>query len=458
MNTVQPHKLHYIGKYQIIGELGRGAMGVVYRGFDPDIGRYVAIKTLHAHILNTPEGKECLLRFHNEVKITGCFNHSGIVSIYEFLVDQDIPYFVMEYVEGKELKKVLLSGKKFKWQEALVVITNLLDILIYVHKKGVIHRDIKPANIFLMEEGGVKLTDFGIAHTEYSDLTQLGSILGTPNYMSPEQCLGSLVGYGSDLFSVAVVLYEMMTGMKPFTANETELIMQRVVMLSPKSFDYYLVHLPRGLEKVLFKALDKNFEKRFSSAADFKAHLDHFLVKKPLFKKPFLSLFLVTSSFILFFLIFILFLSLFEGRHSLSLFSRLDEPVENYIKQQVGSTFTNTQAISSPSHYSQAQHSYREKVKRLLKVAEAHFQMERLLSPPGSNAYDAYQLVLEIEPNNKAASEGLVKVQQFYINKVEFLIDQGEIEEAKAHIEIALKFFPRNEKIQALSKQLSQSH
>jgi len=432
-HSIATEKPIHIGKYQILGELGRGAMGVVYQGFDPDIGRQVAIKTLHRHLLHTPAGEHCLLRFHNEVKITGRLNHAGVVSVYEFLVDHGQSYFVMEYVQGRELKNWLIS-QRFHYIDAVKVIIKLLDVLSYVHRKGVIHRDIKPANIFLEEDGGIKLTDFGIAHGENSDLTQVGSVLGTPNYMSPEQCAGNIVGYNTDLFSVGAVLYEMLTGHKPFDAAETNTVMQRVMSDKPKPFHAYSVKVPLSLEKIILKALDKNPHSRYLTADDFKLALIAAIGRseKKTQKIQWIPLGVLASLLIVALLF-----------YQVYFFTQKENDV---LKEGVRASSLKSVNVKSDLTPTQLQYSQHEKVQRLLKVAGAHAKVGRLLSPVGSNAYEAYQLVLSIESQNQQAIKGLAAVKTAYLEKIGQLINEGRFTDAKIHIGTAREFFPQEEK------------
>lgn len=172
-----------IGKYNIEGVLGKGAMGVVYKGFDPNIARPVAIKTIHKNLLDSEMGQEMLRRFQTEAQAVGKLSHPNIVGIYEFDQYQGTPYFVMEFVEGRDLKSVIKENKIFTLDEAIKIISSVLDGLAYVHEFGIVHRDIKPANIFITNKGVIKIADFGIARMDNSELTQVGSVLGTPSYI-----------------------------------------------------------------------------------------------------------------------------------------------------------------------------------------------------------------------------------------------------------------------------------
>ena len=178
-----------LGKYEIRRELGRGAMGVVYEAYDPMIKRIVALKTIRADQLQREDAPVVLARFRREAQAAGRLNHPNIVSIYDFDEDDGTSFIAMEYVTGRDLRECFEGGERFKTADAVRLMGQILDALDYSHRQGVIHRDVKPANVFLAD-GSVKVADFGIAHIDSSSLTQDGSVMGTPSYMSPEQILG----------------------------------------------------------------------------------------------------------------------------------------------------------------------------------------------------------------------------------------------------------------------------
>ena len=180
-------ELSKLGKYEIRGELGRGAMGVVYEGYDPLIERVVALKTIRADQLVGDNAGDIIARFRREAQAAGRLSHPNIVSIYDFGDDAGVWYIAMEYIKGRELKEYFEAQERFSTADAVRILTQILAALGYSHRLGVIHRDIKPANIILLADGTVKVADFGIAHIESSELTQVGTVLGTPSYMSPEQ-------------------------------------------------------------------------------------------------------------------------------------------------------------------------------------------------------------------------------------------------------------------------------
>ena len=261
----EPKKL---GKYEIRGELGQGAMGIVYDGFDPMIGRRVALKTVRREQLDRAEVEEILARFKREAQAAGRLNHPNVVQIYEYGEDEGTAFIAMEFVEGRELRDHFDASERFPMAEIVRIMGQLLEALDYSHKNGVVHRDIKPANIILLKDGTVKVADFGIARIESSNLTQAGSVLGTPSYMSPEQFMGQTVDGRSDLFSAGVILYQFLTGEKPFTGALTT-IMHKVLKEDPAAPSELNVQVPRPFDALIRKALAKRPDERFQSGREF---------------------------------------------------------------------------------------------------------------------------------------------------------------------------------------------
>src|SRR5256885_3480167 len=204
-----------IGKYRIDDVLGKGAMGVVYKAFDPGIERAVAIKTVRKDLVDPDMVEQSMSRFKNEARAAGRLLHPNIVSVYEYGEDDDNAFIVMEYVQGTGLRDFLNRGAVFDLAQIATIMTQLLLALDFAHERGGIHRDIKPANLILTESGTLKVADFGIARIDTSSLTSLGMVMGTPSYMSPEQCQGLAVDRPSDLFCAGVVFYEPVAGEKP---------------------------------------------------------------------------------------------------------------------------------------------------------------------------------------------------------------------------------------------------
>lgn len=264
-----------IGRYRVTGVLGRGAMGVVYLGHDVGIDRQVAIKTIHRRLLSGGDGAEWLERFRREVRAAGRCLHPNIVTVFEYGEENGAPYIVMEYVQGRELRDYLKDRQPLPLANAVAVIVQVLQALGHAHAHGVVHRDIKPGNIILLADGQVKVTDFGIARLEtVSGLTQVGMTVGTPGYMAPEQFRGTEADRRADLYATGVVLFELLTGSRPFTGRGASELMYQVLNEPPRKATLLNPRLPPELDDVLAKALTKSPDERFQEAGEFIAALE----------------------------------------------------------------------------------------------------------------------------------------------------------------------------------------
>jgi len=257
-----------LGKYELRRELGKGAMGIVYEGFDPFIQRTVAVKTIQKSLVDASEMEEAFARFRREAQAAGRLSHPKIISIYDYGEEGDLAYIAMEYVDGDELKDHLEAGETLPVADSLHIMLQVLDALEYSHQRGVIHRDIKPANIMITADGSIKIADFGIAKMDSSHLTQAGMVLGTPTYMSPEQFMGKDVDGRSDLYSAGVMLYQMLTGERPFTGSPIT-IMNKVMHQLPTPPSHFNPKVSPELDLVVMQSLAKTPEERFQNAGEF---------------------------------------------------------------------------------------------------------------------------------------------------------------------------------------------
>jgi len=266
-------KLSRLGRFEILSELGKGAMGVVYLAKDPSIGRLVAIKTIRAQSgdEDDSESREFRERFMREAQTAGILSHPNIVTIYDVGEDKDsgVSFIAMEYIEGKTIKAMLVEKANFAPDQIADIIGQVAEALDYAHRKGIIHRDIKPANIMITTDGKVKITDFGIAKVASSNLTTTGQFLGTPNYMSPEQVTGAPVDGRSDIFSLGVVLYEMLSRRKPFAGENLTTISYKIVHENYAPLADGTKNVPEEFDTILSKALSKDPWNRFQRGKDF---------------------------------------------------------------------------------------------------------------------------------------------------------------------------------------------
>ncbi|MFG6464582.1 serine/threonine-protein kinase [Roseateles sp. DXS20W] len=263
-----------LGKYRITEVLGEGAMGVVYKGFDPDIQRTVALKTIRTGLDAEDDSPGApASRFRNEAQAAGRLGHPGIVAVYDFGRDQQVAYIAMEFVEGRSLASYLTAKVRFTDTDIVGIMSQLLDALGHAHEKGVWHRDVKPANIILMANGRLKVADFGIARIETQHLTQTHYMVGTPSHMAPEQFLGKPMDRRVDIYGAGVVLYQLLTGRAPF-AGTTEALMYKVVNDAPEPPSIVEgADRPGWFDAIVARALAKRPTDRFATTFEFKQAL-----------------------------------------------------------------------------------------------------------------------------------------------------------------------------------------
>jgi serine/threonine-protein kinase len=252
-----------IGRYEIIDQLGEGAMGAVYRGRDPVMGREVAVKTILAVALASQQSGEYRTRFYREARAAGALAHPGIVPVFDVGEQDDMPYLVMEFVQGQTLADAMKKGQRFTMERVCEIGQQIAEALGYAHRKGVIHRDIKPANILMTskEVHGIerpRITDFGVAKLAAGDITSTGQMLGTPAFMPPEQFTGAPVDARTDLFSLGVILYWMATGEQPFPGETMTTVSYKIVHTEPVPPAKLNPAIPAGMEAVILKCLSKS--------------------------------------------------------------------------------------------------------------------------------------------------------------------------------------------------------
>lgn len=273
METSKP--VEKVSRYEITGELGKGAMGRVYKAVDPTIGRTVALKTMRLDVHGL-ETDEMLRRFKNEARLAGVLNHANIVTIYDAGEQDGLFYIAMEYIEGVTLHSVLNERKTLAPEEIINISKQVCAGLDHAHHHGVIHRDVKPANIMLEPDGVAKIMDFGIAKSGGGGVTSTGQVLGTPNYMAPEQVRGHVLDGRTDLFSFGVMLYEMTTGEKPFAGTNVTTIIYKIINESPTPPRELDVTIHPGLDKVIMKALAKKPDARYQTGAELARDLQNY--------------------------------------------------------------------------------------------------------------------------------------------------------------------------------------
>lgn len=263
-----------IGRYVVEGEVGRGAMGQILKARDPVIGRLVAIKLVSTELLDSEERESFLRRFEHEVQAAGRCSHPNIVAVHDYALHEGHPFLVMEFVDGTSLKEALRDGLRPGIAEAAALVRSILAALTCAHANGVVHRDIKPANILLSRTGATKVADFGISRIEGSDVTQVGDVVGTPNYMSPEGCLGERVDARADLFSTGALLFELLAGRRAYQGRGLMDVMRSILEDPPPVLPDSVLAAAPGLAAVIARSLARKREDRFESAEAMSAALD----------------------------------------------------------------------------------------------------------------------------------------------------------------------------------------
>ena len=257
--------LEQLGKYKILGKIGQGAMGVVYKGHDPVLNRFVAVKTITSSLTADEQFRK---RFHREARSAAALSHRNIVTIFEFGEEGGVTYMAMELLEGTDLKDLIGRRSLARLEDKLSIIDQICDGLAYAHEKGVVHRDLKPANIHVLPNDTVRIMDFGLARLGASDMTKAGTVMGTPNYMSPEQVRGEKADERSDVFSVGALTYEVLAGRKPFESETMHTVLFQVLDKDPEPLRTLVPDLPIPVVKVVEKALAKDPAGRFQNAGE----------------------------------------------------------------------------------------------------------------------------------------------------------------------------------------------
>ena len=415
-------------------------MGIVYKAYDPHLARIVAIKTIRRGLLDGKSGADLRERFSREARAEGRLFHPNIITIYEFQQDEEgTPFFVMEYVEGKDLKQYLSRGIRFDLEKCLHIIDQVLSALSHSHSEGVVHRDIKPANIILLENDTVKIADFGIARMEESEFTQTGMVMGTPQYISPEQRLGRRVDARTDLYSTGAVMYELLTGQKASPGLSTDTLWSRFTDAETTKLDTTDAKTQRIFRIVVVKALAKDPDDRFASAQEFQqAIADARPTPEPAKSRRPQGIWLG----------FVAGIAVIGAAYLLSI-PRQD-------KAMTAQELQPAQYIANPVNTRSQPLSAKEarKIQSQLRVAKTHSLVGRLISPAGSNAFHSYQLVLDLDPANAEARQGLATLQDQLHVRIEQSISSGDVQRAEEELSQSLQKFPDSATLLALRQQV----
>lgn len=430
-----------LGKYQVQAILGEGGMGVVYKAYDPHLARVVAIKTIRASLLEGKSGQELRERFRREARAEGRLVHPNIITIYEYQEDAEgTPFFVMEFVEGKDLKQYLSRGIRFNLDKTLYLIEQVLSALAHSHREGIVHRDIKPANIILLENDTVKIADFGIAKMEESEYTQTGMVMGTPQYISPEQRLGRHVDGRTDLYSVGAVMFELLTGQKASAGMSETGLWSRLKEGNGNKLDTSDAKTQRIFNNVVLKALASDPDDRFASADAFLEAIQDARPTPESRPKPRYLGVLVGA---------VLGAALLAGVY---LFTQPQDSGNGFTLPGQAPKPAARAPVSKPVQLSTEQSA---KLDRHLKVARTHLKIGRLLLPAGSNAYHSYQLALQIDPGNQEAQEGMEAIKQGLLQRIDQAIIAGDFQQARQQLQLGLEKFPGDASLEAVQQAMN---
>ena len=435
-----------IGKYEIIEELGRGAMGLVYKAYDSVLDRYVAVKT----VLPTMEvDRQVIERFYREAQLAAKLRHRNIVTIYDFGEHDQHPYLVMEFVYGTDLQRIIERRLEFPLEKRINIALQICDGLGFAHSQGVIHRDIKPSNIRLHDDGKIQIMDFGVARPSGSTLTGTGQVVGAPAYMSPEQILGKQIDTRSDIFSLGIVLYEFFTYERPFPGESIHTIIYNIVNTEPRQISSRSLDLPAGLGTILLKALCKDPDQRYQKVEELAADLKTLSVPTG---EETTSIIVGAGSATEQARLIEIQLNL--GRKFLQTrdYDKCQELIEKVLKLQPGSPG----ALDLQARLAEAQKA--SQVEQCLETARVALARKDI-----QEAERAYQKALEIDPGNQAAAEMLRKMEvarsrrrvELLLQKARDLQQRGQLPEALKRVREALQVDPNHEDANALLDQIA---
>lgn len=429
-------------RFEILEEIGRGGMATVYKAIQKNLNRTVALKVIHKNLIGY---KEFLERFHREAQLAASLNHHNIVTIYDEGASEGIHYIAMEYLDGTDLHRYIQQKGRLQIEEAVDIIAPIAEALNYAHVRGIIHRDIKSSNIIISENGKPVLTDFGIAFAASSSkLTQSGMVIGTPDYMSPEQAVGGEVDAQSDLYSLGIALYECLTGILPFRGDTPISTIYKIVNNDVEPIRKTVLDAPNWIEGVIKKILAKEKKNRFKTGNDFsnalrakKAPTGSFqigsedetikisneqideLKKKyhPIIEKKKRLLYLSSAAAIVILLFFLIF--------SFGIFSSND-------KDRKGNNWDQLTDIE------------KKRVELLLEEGDQLFLNNKIILPPQKNAAELYSEALSISPQIPYVVSQLQKISNQVEENINKLIDQNNIDKAKEMLTEAEKYFSSN--------------
>ena len=435
-------KLALSGRFTIIEEIGRGGMATVYKAKQNNLNRLVALKIIHKNLIHY---KEFLERFHREAQLSASLNHHNIVTIYDEGSENGIHYIAMEYLDGIDLHHIIQEKGRLKIDESVNIIAPIAEALNYAHNKGIIHRDIKSSNILITLDGKPVLTDFGIAHAaSTTKLTQSGMVIGTPDYMSPEQAIGGEVDAQSDLYSLGIVLYECITGILPFRGDTPISTIYKIINNDLEPLNRTVLDAPKWIESIVEKVLAKKKKQRFKNGEEFSHALrsrqeqtGNFQITstdetikisqedyEKLNRKYHPSRYLKSYSF-------------------MALTAAILFTVIGYFLYSQG-IFPFNKNGNNSSNWDSLSDIEKKRVELLLEEGDQLIEDNKIITPAQRNAAEIFNQALKINPGNNHAENQLRKISSTIADSLKLLIDNSNINEADNLLTIVKQYFPTN--------------
>jgi len=408
-------KLALANKYEIITEIGRGGMATVFKAKQKSLNRLVSLKVIHQNLIHD---KEFLERFHREARLAGALSHHNIVTIYDEGSINGIHFMAMEFLEGSDLHKLIIKKNKLSVNETINIIIPIAEALDYAHRAGLVHRDIKSSNIIITKEGRAVLTDFGIAHAAYgTKLTQPGTVIGTPEYMSPEQAQGLDVNGQSDLYSLGIIMYECLTGKPPFEGTNPITIIHRIIYEKPKDIFEIMPTVPLWISNVVGKLLLKEKNKRFKTGKDLILALNNKGYKKKNYKTRTKEKQLKTKKIVV-----------DKKKHYIKNKTEKNNKYKQnntiitliisitvFVTLVILLSLKSSDKILSPgpkiiNNNQQKNKTKKQIISELINSANSYIRSNQLTTPNGKNAYEEIQKIFNLDPNNLIAKNLLRKI------------------------------------------------
>jgi len=441
-------KLALGAKYEILEELGRGGMASVYKAVQKNLNRLVALKVIHKNLVNYRD-REFLERFQREAQLSASLNHPNIVTVYDVGFEGGVHYIAMQYLEGRDLHHIIRDSGKLSIDESIKMIAPIAEALDYAHNKGIVHRDIKSSNIIITTGGKAMLTDFGIAHAASdTKLTQTGMVIGTPEYMSPEQAISGQVDAQSDLYSLGVVLYECITGNVPFKGETPVATIYKIVNEKAEPLNKVVPNAPKWLESIMNKVLAKDKKKRFVTGTDFSNALrskQQQTMEVPASEAETIVISKDDAHKI-------------EKRYHPYRLKIYYAAAAILILSGLGFLLSEYGAFSflygGNKSFESLNDLEKRRVELLLEEGDELMTLHKLIMPEDQNAAGKYSEVLKIHESNLIAKSKLEQISASVIKDVDSLLKRNETSKVEVLLDHSIRYFPDNSKLKGYYKNI----